>query len=75
MHKVRRWRPVWHRMGDVGYLDDRDRFWFCGRKAHRVTTDKRTLFTVPCEAIFNATPGGLSVGSRPTWPAAESKRR
>jgi acyl-CoA synthetase (AMP-forming)/AMP-acid ligase II len=43
----------WHRMGDVGYLDERDRLWFCGRKADRVQTSSGTLFTVPCEAIFN----------------------
>ncbi len=55
-HKVRDGKRVWHRMGDVGYLDSRDRFWFCGRKAHRVTVGKRTLFTVPCEAIFNCHP-------------------
>lgn len=54
MHKVVDGDQVWHRMGDVGYLDDRDRFWFCGRKAHRVTNGKRTWFSVPCEAIFNA---------------------
>ncbi|MGB7347470.1 MAG: fatty acid CoA ligase family protein [Pirellulaceae bacterium] len=56
MHKVADGDRVWHRMGDVGYLDEKDRFWFCGRKAHRVTVGKRTLFTVPCEAIFNAHP-------------------
>jgi acyl-CoA synthetase (AMP-forming)/AMP-acid ligase II len=44
---------VWHRMGDVGYLDGADRFWFCGRMAHRVTTAAATLYSVPCEAIFN----------------------
>jgi len=55
-HKVRDGKRVWHRMGDVGYLDSRDRFWFCGRKAHRVTVGNRTLFTVPCEAIFNGHP-------------------
>lgn len=43
----------WHRMGDVGYLDGQDRVWFCGRKADRVRTAVGTLFTVPCEAIFN----------------------
>ncbi len=43
----------WHRMGDVGYLDKRDRLWFCGRKADRVRTAAGTLFTVPCEEIFN----------------------
>ena len=43
-----------HRMGDVGYFDDRGRLWFCGRKSHRVATAEGTLFTVPCEGIFNA---------------------
>ena len=42
-----------HRMGDVGYLDEQGRLWFCGRKAHRVVTAERTYFTVPCEAVFN----------------------
>jgi len=56
MHKVRDADRVWHRMGDVGYLDSKDRFWFCGRKAHRVVSGKRTLYTVPCEAVFNAHP-------------------
>jgi olefin beta-lactone synthetase len=48
---------VWHRMGDVGYLDDRGRIWFCGRKSHRVITKDATLFTIPCEGVFNAIPG------------------
>jgi acyl-CoA synthetase (AMP-forming)/AMP-acid ligase II len=42
-----------HRMGDVGYFDDRGRLWFCGRKAHRVRTATQTLYTIPCEAVFN----------------------
>ncbi|MEE4254077.1 MAG: fatty acid CoA ligase family protein [Desulfuromusa sp.] len=42
-----------HRMGDLGYRDELGRIWFCGRKAHRVVTSKETLFTIPCEAIFN----------------------
>ncbi|TWU10743.1 Long-chain-fatty-acid--CoA ligase [Allorhodopirellula heiligendammensis] len=53
MHKVYDGETVWHRMGDVGYLDPQDRFWFCGRKAHRVISADRTFFTVPCEAVFN----------------------
>jgi len=53
--------PLWHRMGDVGYLDGPAddpgaRFWFCGRMAHRVTTPQGPLFTIPCEAIFNQHP-------------------
>lgn len=47
---------LWHRMGDLGYLDDQRRLWFCGRKSHRVRTAERVLFTVPCERIFNRHP-------------------
>ena len=47
---------VWHRMGDAGYFDAKGRLWFCGRKAHRVVTRGETLFTIPCEAIFNQHP-------------------
>ena len=56
LHKVRDGAHLWHRMGDVGFLDDRGRFWFCGRKSHRVCTPKQTLFTIPCESIFNQHP-------------------
>ena len=43
----------YHRMGDLGYRDEQGRIWFCGRKAHRVVAAQETLFTIPCEAIFN----------------------
>lgn len=44
---------VRHRMGDLGYLDGSGLLWMCGRKAHRVETDKKVLFSIPCERIFN----------------------
>lgn len=47
---------IGHRMGDLGYLDRAGRVWFCGRKAHRVVTDSGTLYSVPCEGVFNAHP-------------------
>ncbi len=56
LHKVQDGNHVWHRMGDVGYLDSSERFWFCGRKSHRVITPSGTLFTVMCEAVFNEHP-------------------
>ena len=74
LHKIRDGQTFWHRMGDVGYLENRSphapreemhhaernaydgRFWFCGRKSHRVITPTGTLFTIPCEAIFNQHP-------------------
>jgi acyl-CoA synthetase (AMP-forming)/AMP-acid ligase II len=44
-------------------------FWFCGRKSHRVITPRGTLFTIPCEAVFNQHPwvyrsALVGVGSR-----------
>jgi acyl-CoA synthetase (AMP-forming)/AMP-acid ligase II len=44
----------WHRMGDLGYCDEKGRLWFCGRKSQRVTTREQTFFTVACEGVFNA---------------------
>jgi acyl-CoA synthetase (AMP-forming)/AMP-acid ligase II len=52
IHDVER-SGFYHRMGDLGYQDAQGRLWFCGRKSHRVVTQKTTLFTIPCEAIFN----------------------
>jgi acyl-CoA synthetase (AMP-forming)/AMP-acid ligase II len=46
----------WHRMGDLGWMDKKGRIWFCGRKSHRVITENQTLYTIPCEAIFNNHP-------------------
>lgn len=61
----------WHRMGDVGWLGDDQRLWFCGRKAHIVETESGRMFTVPCEAIFNEHPkvfrcALVGAGTRPT---------
>ena len=46
----------WHRMGDLGWRDTKGRVWFCGRKSHRVETAAGTLYTIPCEAVFNNHP-------------------
>ena len=47
---------LWHRMGDIGWIDDLGRLWFCGRKVERVLTDVGAMYTDCCEAIFNAHP-------------------
>ncbi len=47
---------VWHRLGDLGYLDALGRLWFCGRKAERVETQHGRLYTEQVEPIFNAHP-------------------
>ena len=48
---------VWHRMGDVGYLDDRGRLWFCGRQAHVVRTAEGPIYPVRGEAVLNELEG------------------
>ena len=55
--KIKDGDDVRHRMGDVGYIDDQDRMWFCGRKSHRVVLDDgTTMFTIRAEAVFNTHP-------------------
>ena len=56
LSKIKDEDRVWHRMGDLGWMDKKGRIWFCGRKNHRVITEKDMLFTIPCEAIFNNHP-------------------
>lgn len=54
--KIPEGSDIWHRLGDVGYLDHAGRFWFCGRMAHRVLTARGPMYSIPCEAIFNQHP-------------------
>jgi len=54
--KIMDGEAIRHRMGDLGFLDDRGRLWFCGRKTHRVQSSDGTLYTVPCESVFNTHP-------------------
>jgi acyl-CoA synthetase (AMP-forming)/AMP-acid ligase II/pimeloyl-ACP methyl ester carboxylesterase len=46
----------WHRMGDMGYLDEAGNLYFCGRKAHMVRTAERVYYSIPVERIFNQHP-------------------
>ncbi|MGE0708107.1 MAG: fatty acid CoA ligase family protein [Planctomycetota bacterium] len=54
--KLQDGESTWHRMGDLGYLDDEGRLWFLGRKSHRVETAAGRLYPVACEAVFNEHP-------------------
>ena len=44
---------IWHRMGDLGRIDENGILWYYGRKSQRVITPEGTLLTIPCEAVFN----------------------
>lgn len=55
--KIREGGRVWHRIGDLGYMDAKGYLWFCGRKAERVTASSgKTYFTDLCEGVINAHP-------------------
>jgi acyl-CoA synthetase (AMP-forming)/AMP-acid ligase II len=51
--KIKDTNGIWHRMGDLGRIDEHGRLWFYGRKNQRVITAHGTLYTIACEAIFN----------------------
>jgi len=44
---------TWHRMGDLAYLDEEGRAWFCGRKAEAVFTTDGPIFTDRIECRFS----------------------
>ncbi len=54
--KIRDGEHLVHRMGDVGFLDERGRLWMCGRKGHRVQSEAQTWFSVPVEEVLNQHP-------------------
>jgi acyl-coenzyme A synthetase/AMP-(fatty) acid ligase len=43
-------------MGDLGWIDERGRLWYCGRKSQRVRTAEGDLFTDRIENVFNIHP-------------------
>jgi acyl-CoA synthetase (AMP-forming)/AMP-acid ligase II len=47
---------AWHRIGDVGYLDEQGRFWYCGRKSQRVETSDGPIFAECVEGVINTHP-------------------
>lgn len=51
--KIREDGAVVHRMGDVGYFDEKGRLWMCGRKSQGIRTPEGPIFPVPVEQIFN----------------------
>ncbi|SVD11322.1 uncharacterized protein METZ01_LOCUS364176, partial [marine metagenome] len=54
LHKIQDDDTIWHRTGDVGWIDEGGKLWLCGRKSQNVATPNGLLFTMQCEEIFNA---------------------
>ncbi|NYE40634.1 fatty acid CoA ligase family protein [Streptomyces fulvorobeus] len=55
--KIKDGQRTVHRTGDLGWLDDKGRLFYCGRKAHAVHTTGGTLYTEQIEAPCNSLPG------------------
>ena len=53
LSKIKDEKNFWHRMGDLGWIDEKNNLWFCGRKAERVISDSCVYDTVGVESIFN----------------------
>ena len=47
---------VWHRMGDVGFLDEQGRLWLGGRRSHRVVTPDRVYLPLQVEPVVATHP-------------------
>ena len=44
---------LWHKVGDVGTIDDEGRIWFWGRKDHVVSLGGIKMYPIPCETVFS----------------------
>ena len=47
---------VWHRLGDVGHLDEQGRLWLGGRRSHRVVTPERVYLPLQVEPVVTTHP-------------------
>jgi acyl-CoA synthetase (AMP-forming)/AMP-acid ligase II len=68
--KVQANGKLWHRLGDLGYLDTDGGLYFCGRQVHAIVAPERTLYSIPVERIFNTDPrvrrsALIAVGGKP----------
>ncbi len=52
---------VWHRMGDLGRLDEDGRLWFAGRRSERVRAPGGDLYPDHVETLLAGTPGARRV--------------
>jgi acyl-CoA synthetase (AMP-forming)/AMP-acid ligase II len=55
--KIRDGASVWHRMGDIGCVDEDGLLWYLGRKQHRLETEHGVLHPVPFENVYDACAG------------------
>jgi acyl-CoA synthetase (AMP-forming)/AMP-acid ligase II/pimeloyl-ACP methyl ester carboxylesterase len=55
--KIKDGTSFWHRMGDLGYLDESGALYYCGRKSHLIVFGGREFHSVPIENLFEGLKG------------------
>jgi acyl-CoA synthetase (AMP-forming)/AMP-acid ligase II/pimeloyl-ACP methyl ester carboxylesterase len=87
--KIKDGASFWHRMGDLGYLDQNGALYYCGRKSHLIVHNNKEYHSVPIENLFEGTKGisrvalvsvkgepGLVIEPEPgAWPETEAARQ
>jgi acyl-CoA synthetase (AMP-forming)/AMP-acid ligase II len=87
--KIKDGSSFWHRMGDLGYLDQNGALYYCGRKSHLIIHNNKEYHSIPIENLFEGMKGisrvalvsvkgepGLVIEPEPgTWPETESARQ
>ncbi len=79
--KIRRVNPtdpdapatVFHRLGDLGYLDATGLLWFVGRKAETVTTARGPFYPAQVEPLFEPHPAVRRVALVGSGPAGRQR--
>ncbi len=56
LSKIHDQEQVWHRTGDLGWVDANGQLWFCGRKTQRLIHQTGLLHTVQWEGVFDSHP-------------------
>lgn len=58
-------QTLWHRMGDMGWVDAQGRLWFCGRRVERVFIDEQQVQQALATAPAGDAGRKLSAAARP----------
>jgi len=56
LSKIKDGNILWHRMGDVGFIDEVGMLWFCGRAKHVVDLNGKKYYPSQVESIYNQHP-------------------
>lgn len=53
LSKIKDKDKYWHRTGDIGFTDEKNRLWYMGRKEDIIYCPNKMLFTIPIETLYD----------------------